>query len=508
MSINRRQFVKQSTAVAALAATPLSLLANGGNSNNWQQAFREALESKPWLSAFSSVKQEQFESQAQVSGNWPAELKGVLYRNGPARHEIGDFRYQHFFDGDGMFHGYEMSANGVNHKAKMIQTRKYLAEKAAGRALYPGFATIPPNPAPVTSPDLVNVGNISVLPHHGKLLALWEAGSPWEIDPENMDTKGIYSFSPETQGVPFSAHPRIDADGALWNFGYVSSANLMVLWHIDKNGKVVKMGKIPSDPISMPHDFIVTSKHIVILMPPLNFETRGAKAFLDSHQWHPEQATRVLVVDKNDFSRYRWLELPSQWVFHFGNGWEDNAGVIRFDGARGNSPINMIDSFREVMRGNIVANAPSYHHQYQIDTKKWTVTEQRMFADNIHTEFPVIDPRVSCQHNRRVIMLSTNQDNLPVHPNLNEVSVFDYDSGKLKSFRYDDYHIPEEHLFVPKPGSALEAQGWVVGTAHNWKNQTTVLSVFDVEAIEAGPVASATFNYAMPMGLHGKFVAS
>jgi all-trans-8'-apo-beta-carotenal 15,15'-oxygenase len=80
----------------------------------------------------------------------------------------------------------------------------------------------------------------------------------------------------------------------------------------------MNVAKISSDPISMPLDFVVTEKHIVLLMPPLNYqESGGQKSFLTSHEWQPKQATRVLVVDKNDFSKHRWLELPSQWVFHF-----------------------------------------------------------------------------------------------------------------------------------------------------------------------------------------------
>ena len=106
----------------------------------------------------------------------------------------------------------------------------------------------------------------------------------------------------------------------MWNFGYLSSANMLVLWHIDAKGKIVKMGKVSSDPMSMPHDFVVTDKHIVIMMPPFDYSHQERPtAFLNSHEWHSDQASRVLVVDKSDFSNFRWLELPSQWVFHYGN---------------------------------------------------------------------------------------------------------------------------------------------------------------------------------------------
>lgn len=125
------------------------------------------------------MRQDAFASNATVAGRWPKDLQGSLYRNGQAQHEIGDFRYQHWFHGDGMLQSFRFDENGMRHAARMIQTKKYLAEKAAGRALFSGFASVPPSPAAVTSLDLINPGNISVPHHHGKLLALWEAGSPW-----------------------------------------------------------------------------------------------------------------------------------------------------------------------------------------------------------------------------------------------------------------------------------------------------------------------------------------
>lgn len=510
MNMNRRRFLTVGAIGAAAGVLPLSALSNVGaaaTKRSWSAAFKDALEQRPWLAGYKSVASDSFQGRAEIRGRWPADLKGTLFRNGPARHEIGNFRYQHWFDGDGMLHGYRMSEEGVTHSAQMIQTHKYKAERAADRALYPGFGTIPPNPSAVTSADTMNSGNISVLPHHGKLLALWEAGSPWEMDADTLDTKGIYRFSEKTAGVPFSAHPRVEPDGTLWNFGYVSGANLIVLWHLDKNGRVIKMGKVASDPISMPHDFIVTAKHIVLMMPPLNYQRRES-SFLDSHDWQPELPTRVLVVDKNDFSNFHWLELPSQWVFHFGNGWEDHSGVIRFDGAREPSPVNMLTNFRDVMRGDLVGLSPSHHHQYRIDTKTWRAEEERIFAPNIYTEFPVIDPRVSCRQNKRLIMMSADDQSLPIHGNLNRTSTFDIESGKFSSYRYDDSQIPEEHLFVPKSGSAVETAGWIIGTAHDWKRQLTVLNVFNVDAVDAGPIATATLPYSMPLGLHGKFVAS
>ncbi|NJN52816.1 MAG: carotenoid oxygenase, partial [Gammaproteobacteria bacterium] len=327
--MNRRAMLRSTLASGALAALPLSRTARADASrghDSWQRAFHDAVAVKPQLLGFQGTNATQFATpRARLDGKIPAALRGTLYRNGPARHEIGNYRFHHWFDGDGMVQAYRFTDAGINHQGRMIATHKYVAESLAGRPLYPGFGSLPPNTRAVTGPDSVNVANISMLHHASKLLALWEAGSPHEIDPDTLETRGVYAYAPEMRGVAFSAHPRVEPDGTLWNFGYVSGAGLIVLWHIDASGKLVKAGRLPVNPISMPHDFVVTDRHLVILNPPLDYEPGDATNFLDAHVWHPQQPTRVIVVNKNDFSDHFTCELPAQWVFHFGNAWEDEA---------------------------------------------------------------------------------------------------------------------------------------------------------------------------------------
>ena len=129
-----------------------------------------------------------------------------------------------------------------------------------------------------------------------------------------------------------------------------------------------------------------------------------------------------------------------------------------------------------------------------------------MFGMNVESEFPCVDPRISCQKNNRLTMLSRNMLTPPQHPGLNEVSTFSYDTGERQFFRYPDSQIPEEHLFVPEPDSAPETSGWIIGTALDWQQQHTLLNVFDAHSVQDGPLATATLPYHLPLGLHGKFV--
>jgi len=470
--------------------------------------FRKQLAAKPWLLGYKSVDQEHYQAAATLHGRWPKELRGTLYRNGPGQHEIGNFRYEHWFDGDGLVQAFDITDAGVTHRARLTDTHKRWAEKQAGRVLFSGFGTIIPDAEPMTDPDQVNPANISMLHHHGKLFALWEAGSAHEIDPGTLETKGIHTFSPQTEGVPFSAHPRVDADGHLWNFGYSSAFHQLVMWHIDPQGELVKAATIACDPISMPHDFILTSRHLVVLIPPLHFEDSEEDiSFLGRHRWYPDLPTRVLVVDKSNFDEHYWLELPAQWTFHFGNGWEDEDGVIRFDGSHYSDPHAMQYSFSEVMRGITPGREFGNHQRYRIDTRTRSITTENIGDTGVSTDFPTIDPRLSTLRNDKVVCLTGKHDNPSAYGLLNAVSLLNMKTESMQTFTYPSSQIPEEHLFVPAPGSKPESQGWIIGMALDYKKAHTMLNVFDADALDAGPIATAELPYAMPLGFHGTFVS-
>jgi len=61
---------------------------------------------------------------------------------------------------------------------------------------------------------------------------------------------------------------------------------------------------------------------------------------------------------------------------------------------------------------------------------------------------------------------------------------------------------------VPASPTAPEGKGWVLGTAYHWPTERTTLSVFDAQAVNAGPVASVALPYGLPLGLHGQFVSA
>lgn len=503
--MHRRKFLQFSIGAALSAGLPFRAFAD--TPDPWLADFHAALERKPWLLGFHGVEQSSFAANDLVfEGKWPEALRGTLYRNGPARHEVGNFRYRHWFDGDGLVQAFRVQDGRLRHRARLVATHKLTSEQAAGRALYPAFGSSPPDPEPVTSSDVMNPANISVLPHHERLFALWEGGSAHELDTDTLETRGIQTWSAESRGVSFSAHPRVEADGTLWNFGYASRAGLIVLWHIDARGKLVKTGVVPASPMGMPHDFLMTSRHLVVPIAPLHYDdASNANTFLDRHEWQPERGTRLLVVDKSDFSRVRWFDMPAQWIFHYGNAWEDEAGVIRFDAARADDPGDLFGWLRTVMRGEVEVGTAMRHSSYRLDLGTGQVVET-VLTPELETEFPAVDPRVAGQRYSQVLVTSRTPG-LPDHvPGFDSVTRLNVDTGRAESYRYPDLEMAEEHLYLPDRRHAPERHGWVLGTTLDANAGITRLNLFAADRLADGPIARASLPYAMPFGFHGKFV--
>ncbi|MEN9629655.1 MAG: hypothetical protein RJA10_2882, partial [Pseudomonadota bacterium] len=269
--------------------------------------FAAALPSQPWLRPFQGVTDQSgaVEGTAAIKGRWPAELRGRFYRNGPALYERGAERYHHWFDGDGMVQQYTLDGRGVSHRGRLVRTAKLQAEQQAGRFLMNTVGTTIEGGPPAAGPDAFNAANINALEHGGRLLALWEAGSAYALDPADLSTRGPVTWRPDLQQVPFSAHPKVDALGHLWNFGAVGKA--VVAWHVDPQGRLarVQVGESPY-PGGMVHDMAVTSRYLVLPLPPISLHfdqpvPEGPRRFA----LQPGEPLRVLVMEKDDITRRR-----------------------------------------------------------------------------------------------------------------------------------------------------------------------------------------------------------
>src|SRR5688572_7149903 len=134
--MKRRQFITDVLGgVAALAAAPGWLRAETAVFDGTAR-FNKGLAANPWLVGWRTVGVEALgPTRIAMEGKLPADLQGVLYRAGPAWFDRAGFRYHHWFDGDGLVQSWRFSRGGVEHRARMAATRKFVREQEAGRFL-------------------------------------------------------------------------------------------------------------------------------------------------------------------------------------------------------------------------------------------------------------------------------------------------------------------------------------------------------------------------------------
>ncbi len=501
--MERRQFLQSfalSLALGTVTGSPL-LAAN----DRWKDDFAAALKQKPWLIGYKGVNSNFEKVSLKVKGTLPERLNGTLFRNGAAQHEVGDFRYHHWFDGDGMVQAFNFNQGQVTHEGRFVETNKFKQESDVDAAVFQTFGTHDPQLRSARSADEVSVANISVIKHNGELLALWEGGSAYRLDTDSLETLGLKAWTDDTAGLPFSAHPRVDQDGTLWNFGYAPAFGALVVYRISPQGQLVDRAVVPMPATPMVHDFLITENHLVLILPPYNFDASNGGSFLDSFEWQPEKGGRALIINKNDLSAQKIVEIPAFWVFHFANGFEDSNGDICFDAPLYQSPDIMTSVFTEVMRGNEVASQGSELMQCKLNPLTGAF-EMNAVAEAIGSEFPRIDQRRQGQrHGFTTLMKGVEGE---AYRGLNQVLRVDHDNQSTEAYAFGASEMAEEHVFVPDPASDKEGQGWLIGTSLDFERNTSSLNVFNAERLADGPVAVMEMDYVIPLGLHGNFYAS
>ncbi|MCC5811772.1 MAG: carotenoid oxygenase family protein [Ectothiorhodospiraceae bacterium] len=504
--MNRRTFLQRTLVGGGAALLAPSSLALAGE---WKQAYAQASAAQPWLLGLRTVERESLRTESlKLEGAWPKQLSGMYYRNGPGRHERGERRYRHWFDGDGMVQAFRIGDGGVSHRGRFVETDKYQAERAANRMLRPGFGTRFPDMEAISSADQVNAGNINVIRHGDRLLALWEDGSAWDLDPQTLETRGTVTWREDLRAIPFSAHPRRDPDGSLWNFGTLwqigpATERPLVIYHIDPAGRLKRAEAVSAPPMPYVHDFAVTERHLVFLLPPLPLEAerlRQGHSILESHRWQPDEPMRVLTIDKNDWERQRWYELPAGFVFHLGNAWEERNGVVHLDYIRYEDPAIMRHGFSGIMRGE--RPTMPWGHPARVTLHPDTGKATQRLLDGF-CEFPTIDTRLGGQRQRYLVVPEAVGD--PEHPWFNALRRIDLDRETDQHYVFGPGVIVEEHVVVPKRADAPDGDAWLLGTVLDTVAEVTRLTLFDAARLAEGPIAVATLPYPLPLGFHSHF---
>ena len=454
-----------------------------------------------WHRIFESLDSEHDYVIDELEGAIPQGLRGTLYRNGPARNDLGGKPFAHLFDGDGMLSQFTIEDGRVRYRNRFVRTEHYLAANNADRPPMRGFGNQLRGGVLGNAFRLPgNVANTSVTLHAGNLMALWEGGHPWRLDPDTLETIGDYDFDGRLKKAhAFSAHPKIDPiTGELFNFGVNYGRKTRLLcYRVGRDGRMEYLQPVTLPYPVMNHDFALTQKHLVFVIDPILVRVGrlllGASSLDGALHWEPSKTTQVILVPR-DGGKPRVAECDPFFHFHVNNAYEDGTDtvvdVVRYDDYQLGESLRNFSTADFAEQGTLV----------RLRVKPAGEVEQTELCE-WKCEFPQHDWRRTTQgHN--VSYLAAGPDGSVLARGVAKV---DHTTERSTIHDFGEGQVAGEPIFVPRAADSAEDDGWLLSLVYSAPEHRSRLVVLDARDVEGEPVAVAHLRHHVPLGFHGTF---
>lgn len=445
---------------------------------------------------FAPVHEEITTDKLPVIGELPLDLLGIFVRNGPNPQwtPIGQY---HWFDGDGMLHGVQISNGIATYRNRYIQTTGWKKEREAGKALWTGLLEAPQMNNPHSG--YKNTANTALVWHAGQMLALNEGGNPHAIKLPELETIGQYTYNDKLVSA-FTAHPKVDpVTGEMIFFGYslftppylkysVVSAQGELLW------------TVPIDlPIGvMMHDFAITENYTIFMDLPLTFNPERSQQGKPVMMFECDRSSRFGILPRHGDNRnIRWFESPSCYVFHTLNAYEDKDEVVLIACRMTSTTVLISDDSQPDTQADIPR---LYRWRFNLSTG--AVHEEML--DDVASEFPRINEN---RLGRQTRYGYTNKMANSSLPRFEGIIKYDFSSGKSQTHEFGHGRYGGETVFAPRPGAIAEDDGWLMTFVYDENSNTSELVVVNAQDVTAKPVARVMIPQRVPYGFHGAWIA-
>jgi carotenoid cleavage dioxygenase-like enzyme len=336
---------------------------------------------------------------------------------------------------------------------------------------------------------------VSLIEHGGRLLSLGEFGYPYEIDPADLSTRGVYTYDGRLK-TNMTAHPKIDpVTGELLFFGYNVTEPYLVYMRADASGKLVQTEDISTRSPTMMHDFAVTENYVIFMEMPIVFSwwlavTGDGLPF----RWDDDAVCRFGVMPRTGTNAdVQWFDVDPCFIFHTMNAYEDGDTVV-LDAARYES-LWVKDSHD--------FGHPAYLTRFELDRSSGRVRETRL--DEQSMEFPQMHRDLWARPYRYGYALSSDHS-------LGEMSYdgatgfikYDLQSGSSEQFQLEQAYAPNEAFFVAAGGN--EDDGYLLSYIYDRNKHSSELWILDASRIQAPPLARIKLPARVPQGFHGLWV--
>jgi all-trans-8'-apo-beta-carotenal 15,15'-oxygenase len=464
---------------------------------------------KDWQGGYESLTQEYDYWIDDIEGEIPPELAGTLFRNGAGLLDINGERLHHPFDGDGMISRITFINGRAHFRNRFVQTPGYLAEQKAGKILYRGvFGTQKSGGwlANIFDFKLKNIANTNVIYWGKKLLALWEAAEPYLLNPQTLETLGNEYFNGVlSKGEAFSAHPRIDPNGTLVNFAIKPGLSTTItIFELNKNGEITSKKNHNVPGFCFIHDFVITENYCIFFQNPVNFNpipfALGICGAAECIKIQKNQPTKIIIIPrKTQTENVKVLETKAGFIFHHVNAFELENEII-VDSICYES-LTEVEPNSDYRKTDFEKNSPPQLWRFNLNLSNNKV--QNQLIDPRPTEFPTIHPNYMGKSYRYLYSAAAHQST--VNAPLQAIFKVDLESGTKQLWSAAPRGFVGEPIFVPRPNSQQEDDGWIIFVVYNAENHRSEIVILDGQNLEKGRIAKLHLKHHIPYGLHGSF---
>ncbi|MBW4506023.1 MAG: carotenoid oxygenase family protein [Scytonematopsis contorta HA4267-MV1] len=443
---------------------------------------------------FAPIDEEISADTLKIIGELPEGMNGMFVRNGPNPRwkPIGQY---HWFDGDGMLHGVQISNGKANYRNRYIRTKGFKIEQEVGKAVWSGFLE-PPQMDNPHGPGK-NTANTALVCHAGQLLALWEGGAPHNIKMPGLETLGEYTYDDKLTSA-FTAHPKVDPEtGEMMFFGYSFQRPYLQYSIVSPEGKLLRTVPITMPEPVMMHDFAITEDYTIFMDLPLTFSMermkRGEPAFI----FERKRPSRFGIVPRyGDNRNIHWFKTHACYVFHTLNAYEDGDEVILIASRMSSTSILSADDTQRNPEGDI----PRLH-RWRFNMKTGKLRDQRL--DDVASEFPRINDNFLGRKTRYGYTARLAKSKSPL---FDAVIKYDFSTGKSETHEFGEGRYGGEAVFVPRSGSTVEDDGWLVTFVYDKSEDMSELVVVDAQDVTKEPIARVLIPQRVPYGFHGTWI--
>jgi all-trans-8'-apo-beta-carotenal 15,15'-oxygenase len=475
------------------------------------------------------------ESCYDISGDFPTDLQGTFFQNGPGKHNIGDEFVIHPLDGDGMVTAVTFENGKAWFRNRFVQTPIYIKElekqKVMGRgvfgtaknkgAWYSNFGDL----------KIKNIANTHVLPWNDRLFALWEGGKPFELDPVTLQTMGLGDSDMDgsiPKGQSYAAHYKIDPKtNTVCSFAidpYIPNPNaqhtVTIMEHnADLSLKYLEPHVLPG--FGLAHDTAITDSYFVFTGAPVTFDpvpfVLGLKGVAQCIEWDESaRKARIHLVPRGTGGEAISIEIPPAFCFHMANAFEekdeDGQVVVTVDVVMAKNMV-MTEKTSEYPttpiyeRFDFANSFPAFQLvRYRLNpaTQK-LISTTNLSEGSASVDFPVVHPEYVGKPYQYVYIGASASPTTPMP--VSGVAKIDVQSGKtIQKWLPEEHQFLSEVAFCKKEGAVAEDDAYLVAYLMNGRDQKTEVVVFDAANVAKGPISKATLREFIPHPLHGTFM--